>query len=360
LHRKAEASGGFEDLLSFDDVDRVVSSMGLRLPAFRLVKEGKTLPSAGYTKTTRTGSQAATGVMDSAAVFEEFAAGATIVFQGLHRYWHPLARFCRLLELALGHPVQANAYVTPPGSRGFDAHEDEHDVFVLQAHGSKDWQIYERHDLPPVGAPLIDARVGPGDSLYIPRGFPHSASTQQQASVHVTIGVLSITWAAALREAASLAEEDPSLQEPLPLRFAEDAQGFTGQVRERLGEFGDLVAKADPGTVAERLRRRFLTTRQSLLTGQIHQLVALEGISDRSVVRKRDGAICLLGSSGDDLSVLLADRELMMPTWLEPTMRLVVDRDSFTVAELSSQLDEPGRQVLVRRLVKEGLLEVLE
>ena len=93
-----------------------------------MVKDGDSLPSGSYTKTTRTGSDAAIGVLDARAVFSEFGSGATMVFQGMHRYWEPLALFCRQLEQSLGHPVQANAYVTPPGSQGFDAHEDEHDV----------------------------------------------------------------------------------------------------------------------------------------------------------------------------------------------------------------------------------------
>ena len=81
---------GFADLLSLDDVDHLISSAGLRLPAFRLVRQGKVIPPSGYTKTTRTGSQTAPGVADSAAVFAHFDPGATIVLQGMHRYWSPV------------------------------------------------------------------------------------------------------------------------------------------------------------------------------------------------------------------------------------------------------------------------------
>ena len=72
-----EGDRGFDDLLSLDDVDRIVSSQGLRLPAFRLVKDGDSLPSGSYTKTTRTGSDAAIGVLDARVVFSEFGSGAT-------------------------------------------------------------------------------------------------------------------------------------------------------------------------------------------------------------------------------------------------------------------------------------------
>jgi hypothetical protein len=355
----AEADRGFDDLLSLDDVDRIISSHGLRLPAFRLVRDGGTLPTASYTKTTRTGSEAATGVMDSKAVYREFAAGSTLVFQGMHRYWQPLALFCRQLEKSLGHPVQANAYVTPPGSQGFDAHEDEHDVFVLQSHGTKNWRVHERHDLPPKRAPLIDSAIGPGDSLYIPAGFPHSASTQKDASVHVTVGILSLTWGTVLTEAVKLTEGDLMVDQPLPLRFS-DQENLAQLVEERLADLGALVAKSDAAVITERLRRKFLTTRQPVLRGQIHQLLAIEDLTDESIVGKREGAICVLTSADEEMSVLLGDRELRMPAWLEPALQTILGQDRFRVSDLAPYLDRPGRLVLVRRLILEGLLEVVE
>jgi len=50
----------------------------------------------------------------------------------LHVAWPPLVTFGSELAAELGHPVQINAYVTPPQNRGFAPHYDVHDVFVLQ------------------------------------------------------------------------------------------------------------------------------------------------------------------------------------------------------------------------------------
>lgn len=331
--------------------------MGVRLPAFRLVKDGETLPPNRYTKTTRTGSQQATGVIDAAAVFDEFAAGATIVFQSMHRSWAPLAEYCRLLELALGHPVQANAYITPPGAQGFGAHEDEHDVFVLQSHGAKQWSVYDRHDLAASSPPLIDLVLTPGDSLYIPEGFPHAASTQERESVHITIGVLAVRWSTALTEAVRALESDPSLHEPLPLRFTEDA-GFADQVGLRLRHVAESMTALDASAIARTLRRRVLTTRQSLLRGQLQRNLDLDDVGEATAVARREGSFCVLGMADGELSVLLGDRELRMPLWVEPAMTLIADGAAITVADLPG-LDEAGRLVLVRRLIREGLLEVV-
>ena len=69
----------------------------------------------------------------------QLAGGATLVLQALHRTWPPLIRFGTELAAELGHPVQINAYITPPENQGFAAHYDTHDVFVLQVAGSKRW-----------------------------------------------------------------------------------------------------------------------------------------------------------------------------------------------------------------------------
>jgi bifunctional lysine-specific demethylase and histidyl-hydroxylase NO66 len=353
LHRNPE---GFADLFSLDDVDHLISSAGIRLPAFRLVRQGKVIPPSGYTKTTRTGSQTATGVADSAAVLAHFDQGATIVLQGVHRYWSPVAMFARNLEGALGHPVQVNAYVTPPGSQGFAVHKDDHDVFVLQSHGTKSWVVHEQHDLPPTRSPLVEAELEPGDSLYIPKNFPHSAATQTSASVHLTVGILTIGTKQMIEAALSML--DGELDEPLPLRFADDRRALASEVEVRLERIAELLTtKLDAETVGGRLQRRFFTTRQPLLAGQMRRMLDLDKLSDQSMVGVRAGALCLLQPEEDELAVLLGDRELRMPAWLHPVMAEVIERGRVRVGEIA--LDSESRLVLVRRLIKEGLLEVL-
>ncbi|HEX5695381.1 MAG TPA: cupin domain-containing protein, partial [Acidimicrobiia bacterium] len=239
------------------------------------------------------------------------------------------------------------------------AHEDEHDVFVLQSHGTKQWWVHDRHDLPPSRPPLIDALLAPGDTLYVPAGFPHSASTQERASVHITIGILTLTWATALEEVVKILESDPALAAPIPLRFAFEDDVFIEELGRRLQEVGASVADLDAEAIARRLRRKVLTTRQPLLRGQIHRLLDLDRITDETLLCRRTGSICVLDTVGDELSVLLGDRELRMPRVAEAAMNLVARGERFAVADLPG-LDEPGRLVLVRRLIREGLLEVVD
>ena len=48
-----------------------------------------------------------------------FDGGASLVVSQFDEMHAPLARFCRGLERAFLHPVQANIYLTPAGAQGF-------------------------------------------------------------------------------------------------------------------------------------------------------------------------------------------------------------------------------------------------
>ena len=353
------APGGFGDLLTFSNVDHMVSAMGLRVPAFRLVKDGETIPSSAYTKSGRIGSAPVAGIADPARIFQLFEDGATVVLQGMHRFWLPLARFCRELELELGHPTQVNGYITPPGSQGFALHEDAHDVFVLQAFGRKHWEVFEPGSAagtPPSGDPL-SVELQPGDSLYIPTGAPHSARTQETVSGLLTIGILAYDWAALVRELLKDIEKDESFGERIPAGFHRDPAGFTSAVTAKLEELARWVEKVDARDAARTMVRKFLTSRPSRVTGSMEGLLALDRLTDDSVLRRRPQSICHVELEGVRLFAYLGDRELRMPATIEGAMRLVEDRTELRVRDFSPWLDAESRLVLARRLIREGVLE---
>ncbi len=60
----------------------------------------------------------------------------------------------------------------------------------------------------------------------------------------------------------------------------------------------------------------------------------------------------------DEISVLLGDRELRLPRRVEPALTMLVTGEAVVVTDLPG-LDGAGRIVLVRRLIREGLLEVV-
>jgi lysine-specific demethylase/histidyl-hydroxylase NO66 len=358
VHTGAEGAdrADFADLLSLEDVDRILSTASLRSPAIRMVRGGTPLPTAAYTRSGRTGSQLVDGIADPARMFELFRQGATIVLQGVHRFFEPVRRFCRDLELELGHACQVNAYITPPGAQGLALHADPHDVLVLQAFGRKDWEVHaapgEQERDP------LQLRVGPGDAIYMPMGTPHAARTQDVLSGHLTVGIHVFTWRDVAGSVWRQLAEDPSMDERLDGAYHRDAHGFAAALDERLRELRRRMERVDTDAVARRRIDGFLSTRAPLVAGVLVDEALLADIDDATTVSRRAGSVCELRPGPETLTLLLGDRLVRMPAWLEPAVRHVSGARSFAIGDLAGLLDRQSRLVLVRRLVREGLLQV--
>jgi hypothetical protein len=359
---------GFDDLLTLDDVDFILTTTWLRTPAFRLVQNGKPLDERSYTKWAGVGARGAYGAVDPGKVYSLFRSGATVVLQAMQRYWLPLARFIRDLEVTLTLPAQANAYITPPGSRGLAIHYDTHDVFVLQVSGTKHWQLFDpviesplpsQHSIEGETAmPVLEADLKPGDTLYIPRGWRHAATAQAAASAHLTIGVLNYAWYDVLQEVLLRTKDELAFRETVPVAYAAEQSGFANDIADRLQTLRDWLQRVDVEEVAAALRQRFWAARPPLLIGQMAQLAQLDELNDDSLVRRRIGAVCLLEPDEQTgrLRAILGDRELVLPRELEGSLRMLVDEGVVRVKQLED-LDGESRLILVRRLIREGLLE---
>ncbi|MGH1565207.1 cupin domain-containing protein [Mumia sp. DW29H23] len=330
LVTSAERSGGFEDLLDEDAVDTLLSEHGLRTPFLRVARDGTTLPNHDFTAGAGVGAGIADQVDDS-RLSELFADGATLVLQGLHRTWPPLVRFVADLAAELGHPVQANAYVTPPQSQGFDDHYDVHDVFVLQISGEKEWRIHRPVLASPLRdqpwtdrrravaqaaeePPLIRAVLRPGDCLYLPRGYLHAATALGDVSTHLTLGVHAWTRHAVAGELAHVlletlsddAEVRASLAAGIDVGYADRIGADVDLVRDRLAA---ALSGVDAQVVARRLAAASRRAGRAAPVGPVSQLRATQDLSvdDRVTLRdhlqaavrpRRDGGGDLVSRAG--------------------------------------------------------------
>jgi hypothetical protein len=350
--------GRFDDLLSEADVERLVCGTAIRYPAFRLVREGSQIPVGAYTSEI-SWRPPFTGTADVPRVVAEWEAGATIVLQALHVNWHPLAVFCRLLEDALGRGVQANSYSTPSGSQGFGVHHDTHAVLVLQVAGEKRWRLYDpllelplKHQryssaLGDSGPPTDDLVLRAGDTLYLPRGWLHEAETSQTDSLHLTIGIAAHTWLDGARGALAALEDEPGFRHDVARG---EADGLEAALAEQL----------DPETVERRRRRRFLETRRPIRDDGLSQLRALERLDSDTVLERRETVIADLEETDGAVTLVFEGKEIGFPTPAAPELRACFEAEEpFRASELPGELDEQGRLVLVRRLVREGFIRVV-
>ncbi len=186
-------------------------------------------------------------------VYSEYRNGSTLVLMFLHERIPALWALCRTLSQEFSAAFQVNAYLTPRNARGLSVHYDTHDVFVLQIHGEKQWRLYGAAEILPVpGLPYrreeLSSRTATeevtlraGDLLYIPRGVVHEASSKDRTSLHLTVGVLSITWGEVIMSAVeSVIKQDWRLRESLPIGFSSN-EALARDAERRLAELVELV-----------------------------------------------------------------------------------------------------------------------
>jgi hypothetical protein len=302
-----------------------------------------------------------TGTADVERIADHFERGATIVLQALHVHHLPLAEFCRALEIDLGHPVQANAYYTPRSAQGLPVHHDTHDVFCLQVAGEKRWLVYppalelplkdQRYDsgLGGPGEAVLDITLRAGDTLYLPRGWLHEALTSDTDSLHLTVGVNVYTWLDAVRAALDeTAREEPQLRRAVPAGA------------QLPGELLDLVRRRlDNAAIARRRRRKFVSSRRPIRADRFDQLRALRSFDAMTLVERRDTVAFEIEEDPGEIAISFEGRSVSIPSHAGDEVRAIAfAEEPFRAADLPGTLDERGRVVLLRRLVREGFLRV--
>ncbi len=364
----------FGDLLSPDAVDELIAERGVRAPFIRLAKEGEVLARDCYLGPAGFGAEMPDQV-DSAKVLAQFAAGATIVLQGLHRLWPPLIGFVRGLVDDLGHPVQANAYITPPTNRGFDPHYDVHDVFVLQVAGTKRWVVHEpvhTHPLPSepwtehrdaiaarVGdEPAIDTVLSPGDALYLPRGWVHSAQAMETTSIHLTVGVSPRTGLDVARTVVEQLATADALRASLPMGGdPTDRDEIIATVTKVMAEMVDTM-RDDASTLssgaAEKLIQRHADQTRPVAVRPLATLLAGEQ-ADTVRIQWRHGLVATVDRSGGRVGLRLPDKVMSFPASCADAVE-ALHRGLIVDAATVPGLDRADGAVLIRRLLREAVV----
>ena len=316
------SADGFSELLDADAIDELVSTRGLRTPFLRVAKNGTTLADKAFTAPGGVGAGIADQVSDDKLV-RLFADGSTLVLQGLHRIWPPILEFCQRLAAELGHPVQANAYVTPPQNQGFSAHYDVHDVFVLQIEGEKRWRISRPVLESPLRdqpwsdrqaqveeaaqePPLLEASLRPGDCLYLPRGYLHAATALGGVSIHLTLGVHVWTrYALAeqlMHQALQTLADNPAVRGSLELgvQVAEPG-GMRPDIELVTAALADAVLHADLDQLAEALISSARSNQRAGPIGPLKQLHHANGLTTDTQIMLRQHLLASVDHSGADI-----------------------------------------------------------
>jgi ribosomal protein L16 Arg81 hydroxylase len=353
---KRNSPGYFDSLISLDDVDEMLSSTAFFAGELRVAKDGVVLP---------TGESARDEIIDRNYVWSHYLAGATVVFEHLNRKHSRLLRVMSACEEDFRVPFRANAYLTPPASRGFDLHYDTHDVLILQVAGSKRWQVHDNPLLLPHedqtfrsewaqrSRRLAEITLEPGDVLYLPRGFVHSASANEATSFHVTVGIRSVTlrdlYQTALRRALV---SDPAFRSILLFR---DIASVAETAKQELAATIDAI---DVRKAARDADLSFLKKRARPLDGRLDQLLGPLEIRAGTAMRRSTGALFLLTEDQGKLVVSFDRRRIQLPLGTRPALEMIARRTVFTPEELPG-LEAHSRVLLAAKLYECRLLDVV-
>lgn len=307
--------------------------------------------------------------IDAVRLYQLYDEGATITFRQMQDKLPALGWLCRGAEQVFNCPFQTNLYFTPPGGQGFKTHHDTHDVFVLQVAGSKCWRTYD----PVIPLPLSgqefagnEDHLGPvkdeftlhaGDLFYCPRGVPHDARTTDEHSLHITFGALVSTWAEVMIEAmAGVCLADPEFRAGLPAGYvsgdlppAELEETFQGLVK-RFSETAKL------GPAIEGIAEEFIGTRRPMVPEQRRQIAQLGALTLDTEAGARPGLIYSCEESDDAIKLHCHATEISFPRRVATALEYALRTPRFLVRDLPGGLDEDEKLVLMRRLIREGLV----
>lgn len=191
---RTDAPRRAELLLPWSEIDRLFSKGGIPAEHFRVIVNRNPMDPRLYLD--ETSGRLRPDVLQNMAVD-----GATMRISGISKLTPAVGRLGLSIERDLGHRVNINCYLTFGEHSAFHAHYDDHDVIILQVHGSKHWRSFgvdapfpvEGTHTSRLTTPVWEEVLGPGDLLYLPRGEVHSAIPVQRPSVHLTIGVQEAT-----------------------------------------------------------------------------------------------------------------------------------------------------------------------
>jgi hypothetical protein len=376
LHVARDVAGYFADMYDVADVEESLVVGARDLDRFALVKAGSpqaalddyvvTSPAIRW-KSTGKGPTAHVDPRKVAGLLER---GYTLVIKDAALLSARLQRVCNRLQRDLGAFVGANVYFTPAGAQGLDVHHDTHDTLTVQVEGSKTWRIYEPLVELPLEAQQLnrgtrvpqltlhsEVTLAAGETLYLPRGYAHEAVATEGRALHVTFAlapVRAIDLLHATLDAA--AASDVALRRALPIGWQDDptfAATFAAGIGPRLSAIG---AEAVAGGAEEALNELFAASR-SESNAAFDQLLHVAKLHPESVLRLNDDLPFLVRERANAVDVLLPGNSLALSKPCAPALeRLQAGPVRF--ADLAPELSARDRQLLVKALVREGIVLV--
>ncbi|MBG6143379.1 hypothetical protein IWQ51_001498 [Labrenzia sp. EL_142] len=295
--------------------------------------------------------------------------GATILAPRVELSIPKVAILCRQLDnafLSHGLPIKqatfANAYLTPASTQGFGAHYDDHCVFVLQMWGSKHWVVAPPENPLPserctevipddaAKTKLLEIDLRAGDVLYVPRGFVHYARCTHEPSLHLTVGIRTLTWADLMpRLANKLASFRESVR-PVSCEGMPANQYYSDRLVASLGGIDPTMA------LLSELGASLSTL--SPITPSSGSRFSDQTLSESTVLRRNRDVMVMLALEGNNAMFHFPGGPLEMPAAMETALEFVANMEQFSVCEIPQGRAEFDKLQLAKLLIGKGIVSV--
>jgi ribosomal protein L16 Arg81 hydroxylase len=211
--------------------------------------------------------------------------GGPLIIDGINKINPGVQALALALARGLGSFVGVNAYISPHRKDALDLHHDDHDVIVLQLHGSKLWTLgsrlvrgvasskFFRVDQAAAKTQAIEKdqfktlETKAGDLLYLPRGLHHRATSNGPISIHLSFGIRRPTGLDFVDLMMQRLMADTKTREYLPRLSPEDGdeavRAYLDYVLQRIGTLAE-----DPA-----LRSEFLQQYRAKFDGMIDGMI---------------------------------------------------------------------------------------
>jgi ribosomal protein L16 Arg81 hydroxylase len=344
----------YHGLFSLEDFEEAIT----RSPDYVKVANAETKKGVSYKAGVTEGLEGVLGDM---------RAGCSLVLDQMHNREPKLTQLCRVLAAELGHRFQTNLYLTPASGKGFLPHWDNHDVFILQTVGFKNWKIEkQRRVLPGKGETMGDEGrelrgdldsfvLEQGDLIYIPRGFVHAAECGLEPSLHITLGVNGVFWDDFLYAAVKAAIlQDERLRHTLPLGFLQMPDDTL--IKRLRGAFRELADEAFLGGVVAQFKDELVRGYPLDVSDQIVDFFRPRPLGIDDVVGARRAIVYQMHNGGDSVRINYGARAIVFASFFREALEFALNRAAYVIREIPGELEDEERIAFAERLLEEGLV----
>jgi ribosomal protein L16 Arg81 hydroxylase len=215
------------------NVNDILSRMLVAPGALRLVHNECTIDESEYLMPPITTRSVARSIK-TAALETYMRDGATLALNHCESWFAPLDALCQSISIACASRVTATLIVTLAPGTPTGLHWDGSDVLAYQISGAKTWSVFHpvlerslRNSRPgeiSSPAPAMCETLGPGDTLYVPAGWPHQVVAVTVPSVHVSMDFARPTGVDLLKRVLGNLIERLPVRRDLPVLDAQDAR----------------------------------------------------------------------------------------------------------------------------------------